>query len=298
MKPFSNDDLRRELRDIDRLDRATSATADDLMSVAAAEGRVGEVLGNLTRRRLFKIGGYSITAAALLAACGTTYGETGIPQAGDAPTLATAPENTVDDAALLRTASSLEYSVINVYTKVIDAGLLSAPHKDLAAMFRDHHRGHAAFFGELTKDVGGVAFDKPNVAFDTNVIAKVLSEIEQSADKPGDMLRLAHALEGVAAATYQAFVPALAGYSNRRDIMVVGSVEARHAAALAGALGGKITFDPAVKETPPEGPNVPIYQVPSAFGNQGLTPVILNGRKVDLDVPGPNSYEYAEKASS
>ena len=61
MKPFSNDDLRRELRDIDRLDRATSATAEDLMSAAVAEGRVGEVLGNLTRRRLFKIAGYSIT---------------------------------------------------------------------------------------------------------------------------------------------------------------------------------------------------------------------------------------------
>ena len=249
---------------------------------------------HFSRRQVLKVGGYSVTAAALLAACGGKSAAVRVPQAGLAPEAATAPDQIIDDVTIMRTATSFELSLAAVMTTIIDGGQLSDAHKSLVTLLRDHHKAHAVYFAGVTKDVGGVAYDKPNTAFDTNIIAKVMAEVAASKDQAGDSLRLVHALENVASATYQAFVTYLTSPAARREIMVIGSTDARHAAAVASALGAKLVFDPAVKEEPSKEVTVPVYVVPGAFANQGLTPALINAKKVDIDIPGPNSFIYPE----
>ena len=84
----------------------------------------------------------------------------GLARVGNAPTTTALPEPVINDAVLLRTASSLEQSIVSVYDMVIDnAELLDPSHNDLAKRFRDDHLADAAVFEQLTTDIGGRAVD-------------------------------------------------------------------------------------------------------------------------------------------
>ena len=81
----------------------------------------------VTRRQAFKIGGLTVSFAALVAACGDDIqGDSSPGRVGYAPPITDPPEYVVDDAVLLRTASSLEYSAISVYEQALEIGGLDA----------------------------------------------------------------------------------------------------------------------------------------------------------------------------
>jgi hypothetical protein len=115
----------------------------------------------------------------------------------------------------------------------LDAGLLSTPSsRELATLFRSHHREHAELFERTTADLGGRPFADPNPA--------VMQKLQPALDGLGDedaALRLTYDVETILADTYQATMGAFADKSFNVAAMSVGGAEARHAAALAQSLG-------------------------------------------------------------
>jgi rubrerythrin len=220
-------------RFLDRDDRTDDETASVL-------------LGGLTRRSLFRVGGVTIAGAALLAACGSDSGATATtvapPTTPSTPstmvptTMApatTTPMGAVDDVTWLRTASSIEHLAVAAYQTAIDSGLVTTMAvADAAMRFQDHHMEHADFFEAATKKMGGKAFTDPNPA----VLAQLQPAIKALKDEKG-VIALALMLERAAAATYQSGVGNVADLTLNKALMSVGGVEARHAAVLAGALG-------------------------------------------------------------
>ncbi len=72
-----------------------------------------------------KIGGLTVSLAALVAACGDDRtGDEAPGRVGYAPPITDPPDYPIDDAVLLRTASSLELTLVDVYETILGVGVL------------------------------------------------------------------------------------------------------------------------------------------------------------------------------
>jgi Ferritin-like domain len=239
-----NDHIRRQARDSDAAHHASMGpfgaaltrffsseqrTADDTSAV---------LLGGLSRRSLFRIGGATLAGGVLLAACGDDDSDSGAAAATTlGTTLATqAPGTTAmaasSDVIILRTASSIEELAVAAYQLAIDSGLVTTPAVvDAAKLFQSHHVEHSQLFQAATKQAGGSPFAEANPA----VLAALQPSIDALADEAG-VLMLALDLENAAAQTYQSNVGMVTDLALNKALMSVGGVEARHAAVLAGVL--------------------------------------------------------------
>lgn len=183
-------------------------------------------MGGVTRRRFLQIGG-TLSMGAVLAACigGGSTKRSRDSSGGVAGRRA--------DGTILRTLSSVEAVAVVVYTRTLDAGLLTTPAaRQLGTLFRSHHREHGELFARTTADLGGRPFPDPNPV--------VLQQLQPALDSLGDeasALRLAFDVETILADTYQATMGTFADKSFNVAAMSVGGAEARHAAALAQAMG-------------------------------------------------------------
>lgn len=274
-----------------------------------------EVADAVSRRRFLVVGGTTITFGALLAACGGSE-SSGIARIGNAPDPSELPDAKVTDVTLLRTATSLEYNAIFVYEAVAAAGLLSGDPATLAQRFLDDHRAHAEATAALTEELGGRAFTEPNPRLQSIYVEPALALITGDAssgrapsdDPVADVLALAYALETLAGATYQAYVPLFNDKALRAAAMGVGEQEARHAAVI-GALANPTrlvsSFGLSIPAEYREETDVPAaaYAVPAAYGTLAPIPVTLGaanesgGRTtVNLETPSLNSmvYEYLD----
>lgn len=269
----------------------------------------------LSRRGLLRIGGLTITLGALASACGDRGGDDSPGLIGDLPAAPTLPEVAVTDVALLRTASSLEYTALAVYAAAASLGVLDG-YEAVVARFVEDHTAHAGRFDQLTTEAGGTPWTCENPWLADRVTGPILDRIvgNKAADIPAsddparDVLNTAHALETLAGAAYQSLVPLLSVPELRRAAMLVGAQEVRHAATLAMAVTGT----PAGYVSPTlSGGDVaadddgflPYYAIPAAFGS--LAPINLtvgaadeNGTrwKINLETPAANSimFEYLE----
>ena len=266
----SHDELRRELRSLgataDRDARAAQRVYSQLFEspTAASDGRRA-LFG---RRDMLRIGGFSVATAAVISACGEhVRGQIG--RVGAVPTTVKLPDAVVTNITLLRTASSLEHSAINVYSQVIgNTNLIDPKLQDVAKRFMDDHVGHAKLFEKLTTEAGGTPWTCGNPKIDDVIINPIITRIikgaeatptskaiEPSDDPRRDVLNFAHGLETLAGATYQALVALFSDPALRGDAMSVGAREARHAALLALTInpdrpGGLVNFDDAVNAEP------------------------------------------------
>jgi hypothetical protein len=247
----NHDQIRREARASDAEHRASMSPFASAMSrFLDRESRTQDetstaLLGGLTRRSLFRIGGVSIAGAALLAACGGDDDDTAStsastpstqPSTSMAPGTTMAPATTAaamsSDVVMLRTISSLEHLAVAAYQIAIDSGLVTTPAVgDAAKLFQSHHMEHAQFFEAATTNAGGEPFTDPNPA----VLAQLQPTIDALQDEKG-VIQLALDLERAAAASYQSGVGMVMDTSLNKALMSVGGVEARHAAVLAGVL--------------------------------------------------------------
>jgi hypothetical protein len=191
----------------------------------------------LTRRRFLQIGG-TLSMGAVLAACiggGSTK---------RSPDSTGGTGGRKADATILRTLSSVEGVAIVVYTTTLDSGLLTTPAVvDLVDTFRSHHREHAALFEGTTRDLGGAPFTDPNPI--------LMQQVQISLDGLRDeaaAVSLAFDVETILADTYQSTMGTFADKSFNVAAMSAGGAEARHAAALAQALG--VQPVPGAFETP------------------------------------------------
>lgn len=258
-RDLDRDHLRRLARDAGRQQQEAMPLFRDAVSrFLDQDGRTeeqtsGVLLGGLSRRALFRVGGLTVAGAAILAACGSDSGAAATTAAPTTPTTmapttmvpdttmapgttmpaTTMPMSMTGDVVLLRTASSLEYLAVAVYQTAIDSGLVTTTAvADAAMRFQDHHRDHAEFFVTATDKLGGQPFTDPNPA----VLKALRPAIDALADEQG-IITLALTLERAAAATYQSGVGNVDEVTLNAALMSVGGVEARHAAVLAGALG-------------------------------------------------------------
>ncbi|HEY0518009.1 MAG TPA: ferritin-like domain-containing protein, partial [Ilumatobacteraceae bacterium] len=176
----------------------------------------------MSRRGVLRIGGLSVGAAALAAACGEhARGEIG--RVGAVPTTVKLPDAIVTNVTLLRTASSLEYSIINVYSQIVGkSDLLDPKYDEMIQRFMDDHTAQAKALEQLTTAAGGTAWTCSNPKIDDLIINPVITRvtkgtaatanaaaIKSSDDPRRDMLNFAHALETLAGESYQSFVPLL-----------------------------------------------------------------------------------------
>jgi rubrerythrin len=254
---MNHDDIRREARasQVDH-ERSMPVLRDAMNRFFDREQRTADetsaaMLGGLTRRNLFRVGGMGIAGAALLAACGsdkaapaaTTAAGTTLPPTTVAGTMAptttlamagtTAAAAMSGDVVILRTASSIEELAVAAYQIAIDSGLVkTAAVADAAKLFQSQHKEHSQLFQAATTKAGGTPFTMPNPA----VLAALKPKIDALKDEAG-VLALALMLETAAAQTYQSNVGAVTDLALNKALMSVGGVEARHAAVLAGVLG-------------------------------------------------------------
>lgn len=244
------------------------------------------------RRDVLRLGGFSLATAAVINACGEhERGQVG--RVGTAGTTTSLPEAVVTDVALLRTASSVEHSVIGVYDQVIgNSELLDAKYNDLATRLRDDHAAAAKAIEAATTAAGGTAWSCGNPKVDDVIVNPVFnritkgadataagSAIEPSDDPHRDILNFLHALESLTGAMYQSFVPQLSEPELRAEGMKAGVRSARHAALLALTInpdrpGGLVNFTDAVNAEPASPPTTvaattTTQNIASPSGGQG-----------------------------
>jgi hypothetical protein len=131
----------------------------------------------LGRRDILRIGGLGVATAAVITACGEhERGQVG--RVGTVASTSTLPDVTASNVTLLRTASSLEQSIVSVYSQVIgDNSLLNPNLDEMAQRFMDDHKADAALFEKLTGENGGAVWTCGNPKFDDTIVQPVLDRI-------------------------------------------------------------------------------------------------------------------------
>jgi len=203
-------------------------------------------VAGVDRRRFLRLGGASVALAALLAACDNTEaGKLG--RIGLAPSTTKLPAVSTTDVALLRTCSSLQHSLLEVYTKMQnDATLLDPANKPLVARLITDAEAAVGVFDGLTTGLGGVPWTCGNSKFDSVLVNPAIQRITTdtpatpeakaipaSDDMKRDMLTLSHGMESIIAAAYQQYITLLSKPETRAPVLQVGAANARHAALLA-----------------------------------------------------------------
>ncbi len=138
------------------------------------------------------------------------------------------------------------------------------------------------------------------------MLTPINEALEASDDPLRDVLSISHALECLAAASYQALVGLFTEPDLRMKIMQIGADENRHAATLAMAITG--TPDGYVNpELLPEAAPLEdlefavAYAMPSTFGTVSAIDLVVGrpndeGRRlaIDLQTPAANTFVYSD----
>lgn len=285
-------------------------TADDVPTVADATPGV-------SRRQLLVTGGFTVSLATLIAACGGT--EEGAPgRVGNAPVETVAPDEPVDDAVYLRTATSLEYTALDIYARLAELGLPEDAPEALLTRIIEDHQAHADTLAGLTGEAGGEAYECANPWFAERVLPPLFERvvgnddvpeteepIEPSDDANRDALTIAYGIEATLASMYQELMVRVSDGSLRPGLIGMGTLSTRHAAAMAVARDGAAAYvSPTitggeVDDSESDGV-LPIFAVPGNFGS--LAPIqITVGPQSDagtrftanMQTPSDNSFVYA-----
>ena len=234
---INNDELRRELRDLDTEHReAMPKWRDALMRLLVddretpTEAKADVLLGGFNRRRFMRLSGLAAVGGTVLAACGDDKKtESGAADTSSTTAAAAAGGNKTDQT-IARTAASLEIFAVAVYDKAITnaaALKISDAIGKAAVMFKSHHDEHAKAFNAAAVQLGGQPYNDPNPT-----AAKAFEAQIAALKSEQDVLKFAFALEQIAAQTYQGVGMKLSTPMLRQTAMTVGGVEARHMAIL------------------------------------------------------------------
>jgi hypothetical protein len=235
---FSNDEIRRQSREIDREMQAVMPRWRSALQTLLAGEANDSPLGPRSRRSFLRLGGVTVLGAAVLAACGNgDNGTEGSTETTEGGTETTEGGGANLDLALARTAASLEILAVDTYNTAIDSGLVkNVAVADAAKLFRDHHQAHADALNGAIKQAGGMEVTERNQAVFDALVAPAV----QKAKAEADVARLALDLESAAAQAYTFAASQLSTPQLRSTIMTIGGIEARHAAILrVVALGGQ-----------------------------------------------------------
>ena len=217
----------------------------------------------------------------------------------------------VNDAVILRTASSLEFSVIEVYDLALDSGLIpDATMADAARTFRDQHQEHAdAVRSRSRRRPAARRSTEPNPVVQAGVIDPAVKLVADNGNKPEDVLFLVYGLEELAAETYQTFVQVFTEPATPLRHHVGGRRRGpprrgarRGDPRLARHPGPRLPRPPTRRPRPPprartrRADRAPVYQVPGAFQPLTSVQVTIGIETINMDPLGPNSYMYEPAA--
>ena len=253
---INNDELRRELRDLDQEHREVMPKwRDSLMRLmddkeTPTEAKADLLLGGFNRRRFMNLSGLALVGGAVLAACGSDKkkdaGATTETTAAATATTAASGGNKTDQT-IARTAASLENFAVAVYDKAImnaAALKISDGVAKAAVLFKGQHDEHAKAFNAAATQLGGQPYTDPNPT-----AAKAFEATIAALKTEQDVLKLAFGLEQIAAQTYQGVGMKLSTPMLRQTSMTVGGVEARHMAILAHFIPPPMTVPAAAFQT-------------------------------------------------
>ena len=258
------------------------------------------------RRDALKIGGLTVSVAAIVAACGSgRTGDESPGRVGYAPPITDPPDYPIDNAVLLRTASSLELTLVDFYEAVLDADALDAEQVIFVERLIVDHLGVAAEMGELTESVGGTAWECTNPWFMERLIDPLLAAIEGSDDPMRDILNSANALESIAAATHQTLTLELTDEPASQATIAAATLESRQAAAIVSlSRGAEGYISPTIGGggVPSDAQGIPFkFAITDRFGSTGQIELVVgapdeNGVRETfiLQTPSLNSLIYNE----
>ena len=282
---FSNDEVRRRLRDGQRDHEATQPLFADALDRAfdpdstIDPGDKARLVGLPDRRGFLKLGGLTIAGSALAVACvNDTKTPVQLAQTGTLPASTTTssipnPGSPTVDATLVLTALSLERLAVATYQTVLDKGWLVAPLlQDVAKYFQSQHRDHAGLLATTATRLGQKSDEAavpPNAYIDTNVVQPAEATVGAAGGGEAgqtEALKLALGLEDAAQQTYTKAGGILTTASLRQAIMSIGAIEAKHYSVIAGVLNlpqVPFAFGHVVAAAPPESyvaPNGPVTE--------------------------------------
>ncbi len=263
-----------------------------------------------TRRDALKLGGMTLSLGALAAACGADRGGDDDPgRVGNAPVATEPPAYPIDDAVLLRTASSLELSGVEMYERVLELGLFASAQTPLIERLIEDHAATAEEMAELTAGEGATPWRCTNNWILRREVGPALDAIAESDQPEVDVVTLAITFENMAVATHQGLATSLTKREQRLATTTAAALNARHAAWLAiqagGAdayvspvlVGGEIALD--------QSGVLPQYAISSRFGALAAIEMIVgpadeNGTrgKYTLRTPAENALIYNELAAT
>lgn len=133
-----------------------------------------------SRRDALKLGGTAVSLAALVAACGENLGGSqDAGRVGNAPVPEPLPDYAVDDAVLLRTATSLELTAIDAYETVLGLdGVIAEELRPVIERLMENHREVADEMEQLTSSAGGEPFTCANPWFTERLLDPVFEAIQ------------------------------------------------------------------------------------------------------------------------
>lgn len=259
-----------------------------------------------TRRDALRLGGVTVSLAALVAACGDDReGDTSPGRVGYAPPATDLPDWAVDDAVLLRTATSLELTAVEVYQQALELDVLDDDVTTLFERLLENHEATAAEMQALTEGAGGDAWPCPNPWLMDRGVRPILEAIAASDDIPRDVVNFAIGLENLATATHQSLTTQLSTSEQRTAVANAAAQEARHSAAIVITVRGAegyINPNIATGEIDLDAEGIPEqYAIPTTFGSLAQIELVVgapdqNGVRpsFSLQTPAANSYVYNE----
>lgn len=193
------------------------------------------------RRRLL-VAGLVLSGGALVAVRQQSKDRGGAPE--PTTTSTTPPRRGPSDLVILDTAISVERSLVRMYDALF-ARTTELPVSDstnaIVQLIASHHRDVTDALAERVETLGATPYGAPNAL----IVATQVDPIIARAEKPAEMVAAAHALERDAARYYVWACRNLSEPTLRTEVMRVGSVTARHAAAL-GVIAEVDDADPGI----------------------------------------------------
>ena len=264
------------------------------------------------RRRLLEAGGLAATCGGVLAACGGTSGGSEPGRVGYAPPATPLPTVETNDIVYLRTATSMEYQVLDLYATISDSGDLDDKAQALIDRFVEDHTAAAEATAELTVAAGGEPYECANTWYSERVVPPILEavtgdpelDIPPSDEPAADMLRISYGFETMMSSMYQQLIELVVDRPLRADLGELGATDARHSAAVAllltgvpdgyispVALGGELT--------PDESGRAELYAIPGRFSLLSATEIIIGAPNAAgtrsgfaLETPADNAFVY------
>lgn len=264
----------------------------------------------VSRRGLLR-GGLTVSLAAVLAACKKkATPEPG--RVGFAPVPTDLAQLDADDGVRLRTATSIEYTIIDLYGQIEKSGQLKADDKPLLDRLVQDHQQSAATLVTLTKQAGAEPYECVNQWYVNRVIPPIFTAINGDkatdvppSDDPGrDWVATINAFESMAGAMYQGMAETLASPQLRGQVMAIGALSGRHAAVSAlrnnPPPAGYVSPVVLGKEAPqPKEGLIPLFAIPTEFGSLAPTQLAIGvassaGTRttIPIDTPAENSFVY------